>query len=99
MLDLDAPPHCCPFNVYTKNDHERERRKEERRREARTAAAAAQAAEEAARAAEAAEMDEGDAENFAEHSSSSAAANETQPATRERSVQVRVLVFRPIFYS
>ncbi len=51
VLDLHAPPYCCPFNMYTKNDHERERQKETRRCEARKVAAAAEAAD----AAEAAE--------------------------------------------
>ncbi len=50
VLDLDAPPHCCPFNVYTQNDHERERQKEIRRSETRKVAAAAEAVEVAAEA-------------------------------------------------
>jgi hypothetical protein len=52
VLDLNSPPFCCPFNVYTTSDHERERQKEIRRCEARKAASAAEAVE----AAEAAEQ-------------------------------------------
>ena len=103
VLDLNAPPYCCPFNVYTKNDHERERQKEKRRREVRKAAAAAEAAEaaeEAARAAKAAEMEDEEPGWAAQSSSSSSsssssaamAANDSQPATRERSVQVRCVL-------
>jgi hypothetical protein len=105
VLDLNAPPYCCPFNVYTKNDHERERQKEKRRCATRKIAASAEAAgaaEEARRAAKFAEV-VGNALNSELQSSSSSfssavmAVTELQPTTGERSAQVRVFMFYLLF--
>ena len=45
VLDLDAPPGCCPFEVYIEEDREREYRKEQRRIEERKEAEDADAEE------------------------------------------------------
>jgi len=97
-LDLNAPPHCCPFNVYTEHDHERERLKEMRRCEARTAAAAADAWK-ARRAAKIEEVVQKAMSADANSLSSSSAAMETnEPTNGEQSAQVRVVRLMPAIF-
>jgi hypothetical protein len=92
VLDLNAPPYCCPFDVYTKNDHEREHKKEKRRREVRQAAAAAEDAWATKTAEDEDEEWDSAAQTSSSSSSSSSAAIESQAANRERSAQVRFIL-------
>ena len=95
VLDLNAPPHCCPFNVYTKSDHEYERQQEKRRGEARQAAAApeteeaAKSAEEERRAAKVQAVIQECLSSELRSSSPPAETDEAATLNRERSAQVR----------